>query len=519
MTYPFKITIFLTIGLLFWVAGCSLTAPPKTEPSQSKVTPASTAQKVNQANTAVAKITPLLATAVPVATATVGPMPIPTANTLPYLFHIVQEGETLGYIASLYDTDLDKLVAMNHLAGADALIQIKQVLRIPLNPNISQAPVDSIWPDSEVVYSPAYLDFDIAKFINSQNGYLKRYTELVDGKELNGAEVVNQVAEQFSVGPRVLLALLEHYGKWVTNPSPSDEQLNYPMGPNNPRGNSLYLTMAYTAKIINAGYYGYKRDGFWIFKLADYTVAMTPRGMNAGTVGMENILAIHADAETWKQAMSADGLLADYVALFGKPASYAIKWVVPSNLTQPPLNLPWAEGKSFYFTSGPHYAYIEGTAWSALDFSPPDVLGSCNYSDVPNTAVADGKIVVSRTGEVELDLDGDGHIQTGWVILYLHVVLDVDNPLKLGQQVKQGDIIGYASCAGGEAVSSHLHFARRYNGEWLEAGGQVPFELSGWVVQPNLVPYEGTMKKGDKVHEACECWDKEKNLIVNEGTK
>jgi hypothetical protein len=61
-----------------------------------------------------------------------------------------------------------------------------------------------------------------------------------------------------------------------------------------------------------------------------------------------------------------------------------------------------------------------------------------------------------------------------------------------------------------------LHFSRRYNGEWIEAGGPVPMNLSGWVIQPTLAAYEGTFKKGDQVREACECWEPEQNLIVNE---
>jgi murein DD-endopeptidase MepM/ murein hydrolase activator NlpD len=100
-------------------------------------------------------------------------------------------------------------------------------------------------------------------------------------------------------------------------------------------------------------------------------------------------------------------------------------------------------------------------------------------------------------------------------LFYLHVALDLDTPLQAGQQVKLGDIIGYASCEGGQSNSSHLHFARRYNGEWMSAGGPVPMELSGWVVQPNVAPYDGVMVKGDQVRESCECWDPALNLIVN----
>jgi murein DD-endopeptidase MepM/ murein hydrolase activator NlpD len=95
------------------------------------------------------------------------------------------------------------------------------------------------------------------------------------------------------------------------------------------------------------------------------------------------------------------------------------------------------------------------------------------------------------------------------------VALDSEKPIQVGQRVEPGDVIGYASCEGGLANSSHLHFARRYNGEWIDAGGPVPMNLSGWVVQPNLIPYEGKIVKDAVTRTACECWEAEKNLIMN----
>ena len=44
----------------------------------------------------------------------------------------------------------------------------------------------------------------------------------------------------------------------------------------------------------------------------------------------------------------------------------------------------------------------------------------------------------------------------------------------------EGDHIGHPSCEGGRAVGTHLHIARKYNGEWVGAGGALPFVLSGW---------------------------------------
>ncbi|MDX1520663.1 MAG: M23 family metallopeptidase, partial [Anaerolineae bacterium] len=288
-----------------------------------------------------------------------------------------------------------------------------------------------------------------------------------------------------------------------------------PLGPRNPR-EGLHRALEFTANRINAGYYGYKRDGFWIFQLADRNLAITEPGINAGTVGLQNILAIHSNQSEWRRAVGSEGFVATYRTLFGDPAQYAIEPLIPITLRQPPLTLPWPVGQGFYFTGGPHPAFVDGSAWAAIDFGPPDVLGNCFYSNEPSTAAADGVVVVARQGEVQIDLDGDGHVQTGWVLLYFHVALDIDLPVQVGQRVSTGDIIGYASCEGGLSNASHLHFARRYNGEWMDAGGPVPLELSGWVVQPALFPYGGVISNGPEIRRPCECWEPELNLIVRD---
>lgn len=518
----FRIAVCLAGGFLLVTAGCgpaatlsreaAVQAKPKPE-SDPVLAPVETIDSA-EVEAKLTPPTPTLPSEIS-PTPTLVAMPIPTLTGPPYTYHTIQPGETIGYLAIRYDISIEALVALNHLDSPEAIIQANQQLRVPIEVE-NVAPTQSLLPDSEVVYGPAYVDFEVAGFIKDQGGYLATYEEYVDGQSMSGAEIVARVAQQFSVGPRLLLALLEHYGQWVSNPTPSEAQLNAPLGPHNPRG-EFYRALEFTANRINAGYYGYKRDGFWIFELPDGSLALSATGVNAGTVGLQNILAIHSTQEVWQQELGPTGFMADYRALFGEPETYAIEPLIPITLTQPPLMLPWREGQGFYYTGGPHPAFVDGSAWAAIDFGPPDVLGNCFYSDEPNTAAADGVAVVAKQGEVQLDLDGDGNIQTGWVLLYLHMALDFDSPVQTGQQVTTGDVIGYASCEGGLSSASHLHFARRYNGEWMDAAGPVPLDLAGWVVQPELLPYAGAIKREAEVREPCECWDPDINLIVRLG--
>jgi len=98
---------------------------------------------------------------------------------------------------------------------------------------------------------------------------------------------------------------------------------------------------------------------------------------------------------------------------------------------------------------------------------------------------------------VVLDLDGDGFEETGWDFLYLHIA--AKDRIPVGKWVNAGDHIGHPSCEGGDhATGTHVHVARKYNGEWLAAGDPLPFVLSGWTAHEGSAPYEGTLTKGDQ---------------------
>src|SRR3970282_931553 len=102
-------------------------------------------------------------------------------------------------------------------------------LRIPnvLGPVSPGVPV---LPDSEVVYSPAAL-FDVDAFVRSAGGLLASYDEeIAPGKRLSGTAIVQTVAQELSVNPRLLLGLIEYRSGWVYG-VPADGQADaYPLG-------------------------------------------------------------------------------------------------------------------------------------------------------------------------------------------------------------------------------------------------------------------------------------------------
>jgi murein DD-endopeptidase MepM/ murein hydrolase activator NlpD len=119
------------------------------------------------------------------------------------------------------------------------------------------------------------------------------------------------------------------------------------------------------------------------------------------------------------------------------------------------------------------------------------------------TASAPGIVVRSEDGTVVLDLDGDGREQSGWALLYLHIA--EQGRVEAGVFVEQGDLIGHPSCEGGIATGTHVHIARKYNGEWILADGPIPFELSGWVTHAGTKRYQGVLVKDGEEVIACPC--------------
>jgi murein DD-endopeptidase MepM/ murein hydrolase activator NlpD len=134
---------------------------------------------------------------------------------------------------------------------------------------------------------------------------------------------------------------------------------------------------------------------------------------------------------------------------------------------------------------------------AALDFAPATDKTGCGSTPTWILASAPGLVVRSGNGLVVVDLDGDGSEQTGWNMLYLHVA-NQDRVAK-GQWVEMKDAIGHASCEGGRSTGTHLHIARKYNGEWIIADGPAPFVLSGWTAVAGEKPYEGKLVKDNRV--------------------
>ncbi len=62
-------------------------------------------------------------------------------------------------------------------------------------------------------------------------------------------------------------------------------------------------------------------------------------------------------------------------------------------------------------------------------------------------------------------------------------------------------------------TGTHVHIARKYNGEWILADGPLAFDLEGWVVHNGSQVYEGTLTRGAATVIACQCSDFQSQIM------
>ena len=427
------------------------------------------------------------------------PHPLPTQRDVLDQYS-VQPGDTLGSISQAYGITLEALMQANGL-DESSILMVGTVLDIPpieVDPNPGSS--FKLIPDSELVYGPASTQFDVQNFIDERGGYLAKYAQDVDGQYLTGAEIVTLVAKNYSVNPRLLLALLEYRSGWVTDAEP--QNIEYPLGFFDSFYAGLYRQLAWTANNLNRGYYLWRVNAISTLPLSDGSYVPLDATINAGTAGVQYFLSLFNNRPFWDNDVSELGLFETYKDLFGYPFDYDIPSLVPANLSQPAMQLPFEPGTVWSYTGGPHGGWDSGSAWSALDFAPPGEALGCVSSDAWVVAAANGWIVRAENGAVIQDLDNDGYEQTGWNVLYMHI--ETRERVQANTYVYAGERIGHPSCEGGISNGTHLHLARKYNGEWIPSDGNIPFNLEGWVSSGNGVEYDGYLTRGDIVFEALE---------------
>jgi len=505
------LAMFIVIGMLLSACGSNLwgTYDPFLTPTPGEGGTVAT----EPISTQVFSPTPTATTIPTLATELQPTITIPSNTPTPVLlpgtpgstiFYTSQSGDTLNVVAIHFGIKPADIRASVPLS-ATGFINPGTLLILPATSSQTPTtPSQPIIPDSELVDSPSAVGFDIQGYVNSAGGKLSTFKDFhTPVGTISGAEGVRMISVGSSISPRLLLALIEYYTGWVRGQSQPGLDEKFLFGYTNlnydPANPTLYQPMRLVIQDLLSGYYGWRAGTLNELTFPDGTTLRIAPSQNAGSVALQYFFSRHLDYADWLQVINPDtGFLALYKSMFGDPWERANELgpLFPANLNQPDFTLPFEVGAQWNFTYGPHPAWEAESTLGALDFAPTGVSG-CGLSIAWVVAIAPGQIVRSESSYVVLDLDGDGFEQTGWVVIYQHI--STTDRILAGTRVNAGDHIGHPSCEGGTALGTHTHIARKYNGEWVAAGGPLPFVLSGWTAHAGNLSGEGTLTKDDKV--------------------
>jgi LysM repeat protein len=429
---------------------------------------------------------------------TLPPTPGLADSSGPFLRYLAQPGDTLPALAARFEVEATQINSPRAIPP-QAFIPAGQELYIP-NAQVPAPYPLAVLPDGEVVNSPTAVDFDLAAYIQQGGGYLSAYEEQVGGQPLSGAQIVARVARESSVNPRLLLALLELRSGWVFGQPPDARRLKYPLGFSVSGWEGLYKELVIAATHLNAGYYGWRNGTAVEMQFPTGAKVRLSPPLNAGSAAVQYLLArLYQKPQDWEPAIyGSQGLLERYQQMFGDPWARAASAgpLFPEGVSQPSLELPFVPGLRWSLTGGPHLSWKTGSPRGALDLAPVTGEARCANSAAWVTAPAAGLVTRSERNTVTLDLDGDGNEQTGWVILFLHLA-DFER-VAAGTRVQLDERLGHPSCEGGASTGTHVHIARKFNGEWISADGPLPFVLGGWQAYAGEKDYQGGLRKGDQ---------------------
>jgi murein DD-endopeptidase MepM/ murein hydrolase activator NlpD len=419
--------------------------------------------------------------------------------------YIAQTGDTLPGLAGRFNTTMEEIFAANPIIPEDATTMPPGFpMQIPIYYRAFWGSSFQIIPDGLFVNGPAQVDFNATSFADSQEGWFKDFNESAAQQFLSGAEIVDIVSTNFSISPRLLLALME-YGTGAFSSSQFDAgQRQYPLSYEGEFYEGVYLQLVWAANTLNNGYYGWRTGKLIEFDQPNGNLFRPDPWQNSASVALQYFYSQTLSQEAFEQAIGPQGLQASYATLFGDPWAESSDHIGGS-LRQPELRFPFVPDEAWSFTGGPHTGWGEGAPWAAMDFAPALESQGCLDTDIWATAVAAGLVVRTDLGSAVLDLDGDGEEGTGWVIFYLH--LDSRGRAQAGDFLEAGQAIGHPSCEGGSSTGTHVHVARKYNGEWMPAAGANPFVMEGWEPHEDQVVYLGRLTKQGQSIIACTCSD------------
>jgi hypothetical protein len=138
------------------------------------------------------------------------------------------------------------------------LLQEINVEITPTNPpTIPTVSTGNLFPDSEIVYSPTAIDFDVNAYLEQTGGFLSSYRQyLMITGWTSASDIITRVAIENSINPRLLLVLLEYQSHCVLDKFRQSESWRLP-------SSCLGLQAQGPLRAVNLGSPGYITRLLW----------------------------------------------------------------------------------------------------------------------------------------------------------------------------------------------------------------------------------------------------------------
>ena len=147
-----------------------------------------------------------------------------------------------------------------------------------------------------------------------------------------GAEIIDYVAMNFSISPRLLLSLLEYQDGALSLPGLPEESRQYPLGYQDWQHKGLYLQLVWAANLLNNGYYNWRNGDLVEFDHLDGTQERPDPWQNAASVAIQYYFSRLIDGDQYARAVAQDGFALSYAELFGDPWQ-SVNPHIPGSLT------------------------------------------------------------------------------------------------------------------------------------------------------------------------------------------
>ncbi|MBI3161934.1 MAG: LysM peptidoglycan-binding domain-containing protein [Chloroflexi bacterium] len=200
--------------------------------------------------------------------------------------YTAQSGDTLPALAARFNTTVEEILEANPFIPPEATTMPPGMpMKIPIYFLALWANPFQILPDHAFVNSPTAIGFNTSAFVESQPGWLKDYRVYASNEWRSGAEVVDFVAMNYSLNPRLLLAILEYQGGALTQPEPPVKK-NL-LGFTRRYWESPYLQLVIAANTLNNGYYNWRLGNLIEFEDTNKILIRPDPWQNAASVSIQ----------------------------------------------------------------------------------------------------------------------------------------------------------------------------------------------------------------------------------------